>query len=104
MEFKFYSNSDILLIESNSKDSWSNLTQDMDNEEEFFGWNSLKIDEEGKTVPRKRKIPVELSEEQQSTKQVQLAKDPLSFDGKPDIVKKPQTGKGQYLLFSYFLN
>lgn len=94
MEFKFYSNSDILLIESNSKDSWSNLTQVMDNEEEFFGWNPLKIDEEGKTVPRKRKIPVELSEEQQGTKQLQLARDPLSFDGKPDIVKKPQTGKG----------
>lgn len=92
MEFKFYSNSDILLIESNSKDSWSNLPQVMDNDEELFGWNPLKIDEEGKTVPRKRKLPVELSEEQQSTKQ--LVRDPLSFDGKPDIVKKSQTGKG----------
>lgn len=108
MEYKLYANSDALLIEtssSSSKESW-NLANGivMDNGEEYFGWNSLKIDEQepGKIVPRKRKASTELREEQHRAKQQQpqqggfkMAKDPLAFDEKVDAVKKvTQNGRG----------
>ncbi|XP_066142922.1 transcription factor CP2-like protein 1 isoform X1 [Euwallacea fornicatus] len=105
MEYKLYASSDTLLIEtssSSSKDSWT-LSNSivMDNGDEYFGWNPLKIDEHegGKVVHKKRKISPEPREEQQRTKQHQsgfrMTKDPLAFDEKTESVKKAtQSEKG----------
>ncbi|CAH0551601.1 unnamed protein product [Brassicogethes aeneus] len=102
MEYHLYENTDILLLNENSpssKSSW-NLASDnsMEPNDEYFGWNALKIDEEKfNTNTRKRKL---VDEEELKLKTSDLInkinnKDPLSLDEKPtNVNKKASIHKG----------
>lgn len=107
MEFKLYENSDVLITEDslNTKNSWHfNSDNSMDNNDEYFGWNSLKIDEEKfdssseKVEIRKRKLSP--STEENKAKRInnyKLDKDPLAIEEKSDHMKKASTEKGRCL-------
>ncbi|KAJ8924154.1 hypothetical protein NQ315_006938 [Exocentrus adspersus] len=97
MDYQLYENSDVLLNDnSDSKQSWS-IPSDcsMDNNE-YFGWNSLKIDEENEQgkATRKRKLSGNMEERKDKQNGFKLAKDPLSIDDKPAPAKKASGQKG----------
>lgn len=110
MDYELYDNSNILLNgdnTNNSRSSW-NIPSDgsMDNNDEYFNWNPLKIDEEHvengqvSRQARKRKltaIEASSSKIKQNFKNVQ---DPLAVDDKHGQ-KKAQNGR---LRCSYLLH
>lgn len=75
MDYQLYENSDIMLNDNsdNSKNSW-NLPGDcsMDNQNDLFGWTSIKIDEQDKNLKKRR-----LSVEAEESKNKQMAKGPI---------------------------
>lgn len=100
MDYELYENSTVAALEdspSHSKSSW-NMPSDgsMDNNDEYFDWNPLKIDEET-TEPvsgqstRKRKLPPADTAAPKS-RAYQQAKDPLAQDKD----KKAQVQNGTF--------
>ena len=101
MDYELYDNSNILLNgenPNNSKNSW-NIPSDgsMDNNDEYFDWNPLKIDEDhvehgqvsNTRQSRKRKLPtIEASPSKiKQTTAYKSVQDPLAVDEKQNQKK-----------------
>lgn len=75
----------------------------MEANDEIFGWNTLKIDEEkyfNDRTSRKRKLTDEEEHKIKSTS-YKINKDPLSLDEKPNhMTKKASLQKGRFLFCS----